>query len=247
VAVGVIGGLLSRLGNWSLCSIRRRGIKRAGIAARIGLPGGQMIKIYSIAASGLVAAMLGVLGWLVWTGQGDDRFAQCRGSAIMGGAGALGGPFELVDQTGRTVTDQDVVTMPTILYFGYTFCPDVCPLDAARNAEAVELLETRGVQAQPVFITVDPARDTQEVLAEFASVFHPRMVGLTGTDEQIRAAARAYRVVHAIEPGQGEFYLVNHTTHSYLVLPGHGFVDVLPRSLSAPQVADRVACFAARS
>jgi protein SCO1 len=205
-----------------------------------------MIKVYSIAAAGLVAAMLGVLGWLVWAGQGDDRFAQCRGSAIMGGAGALGGPFELVDQTGRTVTDRDVVTMPTILYFGYTFCPDVCPLDSARNALAVELLEARGVMAQPAMVSIDPARDTPQVMGEFAAVFHPRMVGLTGTAEQVRTAARAYRVVYSAEPAQDDFYLVNHSTHSYLVLPEHGFVDVLPRSLTADQVAERVACFAWR-
>jgi len=206
-----------------------------------------MVKVYSIAAAGLIAAMLGILGWLVWNDRGDDRFAQCRESTVMGGAGSLGGPFELVDQTGRTVTDRDVVTVPTILYFGYTFCPDVCPLDTARNAEAVHLLDERGIVSQPVFVSVDPARDTPEVLAEFASVFHPRMIGLSGSEAQVRDAARAYRVLHSIDPGQDEFYLVNHSTHSYIVLPDHGFVDFLPRSLSAAQVADRVACFASRS
>jgi protein SCO1 len=206
-----------------------------------------MLKVYSIAAAGLIAAMLGVLGWLVWEGRGDDQFAQCRESTVMGGPGSLGGPFELVDHTGGIVTDRDVVTMPTILYFGYTFCPDVCPLDSARNAEAVDLLEARGIQAQPVFVSVDPGRDTPEVLAEFSAVFHPRMIGLTGSDTQIRDAARAYRVLYSIDAGQDEFYLVNHSTHSYLVLPGHGFVEFLPRTLTAPQVADRVACFAGRS
>lgn len=203
-----------------------------------------MVKIYSIVAAGLVAAMLGVMAFLIWDGRGTDQFAQCRESSVMGGAGSLGGPFELVDQAGRTVTDRDVVTMPTILYFGYTFCPDVCPLDSARNAGAVELLEARGILAQPVFVSVDPGRDTPEVLAEYAGVFHPRMIGLTGSEAQVRDAARAYRVLHSIDPGQDEFYLVNHSTHSYIVLPEHGFVDFLPRSLSAEQVADRVACFA---
>lgn len=206
-----------------------------------------MVRLYSIVAAALVAGMLGVLGWLVWWNGGDDRFAQCRGSAIAGGAGSIGGPFELVDHGGRTVTDAQVVTMPTILYFGYSFCPDVCPLDNARNAEAVELLEARGVIAQPVFVTVDPRRDTVEVMADYAEVFHPRMIGLTGSEAQIRAAAQAYRVVYSVPETEDEFYLVGHSTHSYVVLPEHGFVEFLPRSFSAAQVADRVACFAGRS
>lgn len=207
-----------------------------------------MVRLYSILAATLVAAMLGTLVWMVWQGQqADDRFAQCRGSAVAGGAGALGGPFELVDHTGRTVTDADVVTMPTILYFGYTFCPDVCPLDSARNAESVALLESRGIMAQVAFVSIDPERDTTEVLAEFVQVFPPRMIGLTGTAEQVRAAARAYRVFYQAQPATDGYYLVDHSTHSYLVLPQHGFVEFLPRSLSPEQLADRVECFVRRS
>ncbi len=203
-----------------------------------------MIRIYSIGAAVLVAAMLGVLGWLVlWGGRGDDRFAQCRDTAIAGGAGSIGGPFELVDQTGRTVTDADVITMPSIVYFGYTFCPDVCPLDSARNALAVELLEEEGHITQPVFISVDPRRDTPEVLAQFSSVFHPRMIGLTGSDEQVRAASRAYRTFFSVQPGDDEYYLIDHSTFSYLVLPEHGFVEVFRRDQSADEVARRTECF----
>jgi protein SCO1 len=205
-----------------------------------------MVRAYSILAAGLVAGMLGALGWLVWSGQQDDRFAQCRGSVVAGGSGALGDPFELVDHQGRTVTDRSLVTLPTILYFGYTFCPDVCPLDNARNAEAVELLEARGILAQPAFATIDPARDTVPVMAEFVSIFHPRMIGLTGSEAQVRAAARAYRVYAAARPAEDGYYLVDHSTHSYLLLPGHGFVEFLPRSLTAPQLADRVQCFVNR-
>ncbi|WP_333829541.1 SCO family protein [Pararhodobacter sp.] len=202
-----------------------------------------MIRIYSIGAAALVAVMLGVLGWMVLAGRGDDRFAQCRGTAISGGAGSIGGPFELVNQDGQTVTDADVITMPTILYFGYTFCPDVCPLDMARNAMAVELLEENGHITQPVFISVDPQRDTPEVLTQFSSVFHDRMIGLTGSEEQIRAASRAYRTFYSVQPSDDEFYLVDHSTFSYLVLPGHGFVEVFRRDQSAEQIAEQTECF----
>ena len=206
-----------------------------------------MIRLYSLLAAGSVAAMLGALGYMVWRGPSDDRFAECRGGAVAGGAGALGGPFELVDHTGRTVTDVSLVTIPTILYFGYTTCPDVCPLDAARNAEAVELLEERGIIAQPVFVSFDPERDTPEVLAQFAANHHPRMLGLTGSAQQIRDAAQAYRVFYQARPREDGFTLFDHSTHSYLLLPGHGFVDFLPRSMTHEQIADRVACYVGRS
>lgn len=202
-----------------------------------------MIRVYSIIAAGLVAALLGVLGFMVFRGQSDDQFAQCRATQVSGGAGALGGPFTLTDHTGKTVTEADFADKPTILYFGYTFCPDVCPLDNARNAEAVDLLAARGYDVTPVFVSVDPGRDTQELLAEFVSFMHPKMIGLTGTDEQIRDAARAYRVYFAKQDTTDEFYLIDHSTFAYLLMPGHGFVEVIRRDQTPEQVADLAACF----
>jgi len=200
----------------------------------------------------VVAALIAVAGAgaVYVTSQGDeageDRFAQCRASNVAGGAGQTGGPFELVSETGETVTDEDVIDKPALIYFGYTFCPDVCPLDTARNAEAVDLLESRGHMVKPVFISVDPARDTPEVLAEFTDYLHPRMVGLTGSEEQVRAASNAYRTYYrAQEPEEGaeEFYLVDHSTMTYLTLPGHGFVEFFRRDATAQEIADRTACF----
>ena len=122
---------------------------------------------------------------------------------MAGGSAQIGGPFELVSETGETVTDADVIDKPTLIYFGYTFCPDVCPLDAARNAAAVDILEERGDMVKPVFISVDPARDTPEVLAEFTDYLHPRMVGLTGSPEQVRAASKAYRTYYQAQDSGG--------------------------------------------
>ena len=201
----------------------------------------------------VVAALIAVAGAgaVYVTSQGDeaggDRFAQCRASNVAGGAGQIGGPFELVSETGETVTDEDVIDKPALIYFGYTFCPDVCPLDAARNAAAVDLLEERGYMVKPVFISVDPARDTPEVLAEFTDYLHPRMLGLTGSEAQVRAASKAYRTYYqAQEPEEGaeEYYLVDHSTMSYLSLPGHGFVEFFRRDVTPEKMADRVACFA---
>jgi protein SCO1/2 len=206
-----------------------------------------MIRLYSLIAAGLVAAMLGGFGYMVVAGRDGDQFAQCRATQVSGGAGAIGGPFSLTDHTGRAVSEADFADRPVLLYFGYTFCPDVCPLDTARNAQAVDLLEAQGKMVTPVFISFDPARDTPEVLAEFVRYMHPRMVGLTGTEEQVRDAARAFRVYFAKQEASDDFYLIDHSTFSYLMLPGHGFVDIIRRDQTPEQVAQTVGCFLDRA
>jgi len=205
-----------------------------------------MSRTYIISAAALVAALLGALGYFIvsdgWLR--GDRFAQCRATNVAGGAGAIGGPFQLMDHTGRAVTDADVFTRPSIMYFGYTFCPDVCPIDVDRNAIAVDILHERGYDAQPVFVSVDPQRDTPEFLSVFVENMHPDMIGLTGTEEEVRAAARAYRAFYQRQPGQDDdYYLIDHSTFSYLVLPAHGFVEVFRRDLSPDDMASTVSCF----
>lgn len=171
-----------------------------------------------------------------------DQFEACRASSIAGDA-AIGGPFELVDETGATVTDVDVITEPTLLYFGYTFCPDICPLDAARNGAAVDILADDGYASTPVFITVDPGRDTAELLAEWTDLLHPDMIGLTGSDDQIRAAAQAYRAFYRAQRSGDEFYLVDHSSFTYLVLPEVGFVEFFRSGATAEEIAETTACY----
>lgn len=196
---------------------------------------------YALAAASVV--VIGLVSTYALTQRGPDRFAQCRTSAVAGGAGAIGGPFTLVDETGATVTDKDVITRPSLIYFGYTFCPDVCPLDVARNAEATDALEEMGYEVTPVFISIDPKRDTPEVLAEFTDVMHPRMIGLTGSEEQVKAASLAYRTYFRINDTGDDYYLVDHSTQTYLVLPGHGFVEFFGRDVTPEDMAQRAACF----
>ncbi len=172
---------------------------------------------------------------------GADVFADCRDGQVAGGD--LGGPFTLVDGTGQTVTDQDVFTEPSILYFGYTSCADVCPLDMARNAQAADILKERSIEAVPVFVSVDPDRDTPEVVGSYAKNFGDEAIGLTGTSEQVGAAARAYRVYFAKQDGDPDYYQVDHSAFSYLVLPGLGFVDFVGRDEPPEAVADRMQCF----
>ena len=182
----------------------------------------------------LVATMFRTLG---------DPFDPCRPTAVAGGSGSIGGPFTLVSETGETVTDKDVITEPTLVYFGYTFCPDVCPLDTVRNADAVEILSARGYEVTPVFISVDPARDTPDVMKDFTANIHPKMLGLTGSPEQIAAAAKAYAAYYRAHEAEDEFYLVDHSTFTYLVLPEAGFVEFFRRDISEDVLAERVSCF----
>lgn len=203
-----------------------------------------MLRSIAVLAVIVVIAALGGSWYVTRGANSDDVFAQCRMGAVAGGASAIGGPFELVSETGETVTDKDVITEPSLLYFGYTFCPDVCPLDTARNAEAITILEERGQMVQPVFISVDADRDTPETMKEFTDIMHPRMLGLTGSAEQVKAASQAYRTYYKKQDdGDPEYFLIDHSTFSYLVLPEYGFVEYFKRDLTPEQMADRIGCF----
>lgn len=204
-----------------------------------------MTRIYAIVSALVALVFLGGL-WVVTGGQDSgDKYAQCRKTAVAGGA-QIGGAFTLVDENGATVTDRDVIDQPSLVYFGYTFCPDVYPLDNARNAEAVEILESRGDIVKPVFISIDPQRDTPEILRDFTDNLHPRMVGLTGTPEQVKAASQTYRTYfkkQEPEEGNEQFYLVDHSTFTYLVFPDEGFIEFFKRDTTPEALADGVQCF----
>ncbi|MCF2906012.1 SCO family protein [Octadecabacter sp. CECT 8868] len=200
-----------------------------------------MSKTYAIAAGAAVVALLGGTLAATWKSSSDDIFAHCRSSQVAGGA--IGGPFELIDENGNTVTDADIITGPTLIYFGYTFCPDVCPLDNMRNAQAIEILDEQNIEVTPVFISIDPERDTVDVVRDFTDNFHERMIGLTGTPEQVRAASQAYRTYYNKQEGDDEYYLVDHTTMSYFMFPEIGLVEFYRRDVTPEQMAKSLACF----
>lgn len=196
---------------------------------------------------GLAAAALLLLTGFMWirAGAAADPFAQCRRSTVAGGTGMLGGPFTLTDETGARVTDAQVFDRPTLFYMGYTYCPDVCPLDNARNAAAIDLLKGRGVDARAVFMSVDPARDTPERLRDYTDTIDPALLGLTGSVDEVAAVARAWRAYFKLNDETDKTdYLVDHTTQTYLVLPGRGTVEFFGRDAAPQDIAGTVACFA---
>lgn len=198
------------------------------ISARVSL---------AIAATVAVAAIGGMAAYSRFAAPPDCRVPVIAGSKI-------GGPFTLVDGTGASVTSQQVIDRPSLVYFGFTFCPDVCPIDLGRNVTAVDILKDNGIEVRPVFITVDPARDTPEVVADYAASMHPEMIGLTGSDEQIAAAAKAYGVYYNAEQTGDEYYLVQHTSLTYYVTPEDGVVTFFKSDDSAEKMAAGVKCLA---
>ncbi|MDP5306980.1 SCO family protein [Paracoccus spongiarum] len=196
--------------------------------------------------AGTALALIGLVAGGLYLSQSpaSDGFAQCRSGAVAGGLEAFGTDFTLTRQDGRRVTADEVFARPSLLYFGYTFCPDVCPLDNARNAEAQALLAERGEDVQMVFITVDPKRDTPETLAEFTAMMSADMVGLTGSEAEIAAVNKGWRNYYKANDAEGDdYYLVDHMTNTYLVLPGSVTAEYYPRNTSPDAMADSVACY----
>jgi protein SCO1 len=157
------------------------------------------------------------------------------------GAGqpAVGGPFTLVDGDGRTVTDRDYRGKWLVVYFGFTFCPDACPTALSKIAESLDALGPDAARVQPLFITIDPERDTPPVMKQYVAAFDSRIVGLTGTPQQIAAVAKAYRAYYQ-RVGDGPNYTMDHSTGIYLVDPAGRFNSLLPHDSSGQEMAKRL-------
>lgn len=152
---------------------------------------------------------------------GDTSASASVGAPPLTGA-AIGGPFALVDQDGKPRTDKDFAGKYRLIYFGYTFCPDVCPNDVQKMMQAYRAFETkdagRAAKVQPIFVTIDPARDTPAAVKEFVTAFHPKLVGLTGTQQQVDPVLKTFRVF-AAKRGTGANYLMDHSAMIFLFGP----------------------------
>jgi protein SCO1 len=151
----------------------------------------------------------------------------------------VGGPFELIDHSGRTRTEQDFRGRLMLVYFGFTYCPDVCPTDLQAIGLAVDKLGADSANVQPLFVTVDPERDTPAHLAEYVKLFHPRLIGLTGSAEAIRKAADAYKVYYArVDLNKDAGYTVDHTAFIYLMGRDGNYLGFFPPGTSADRMVE---------
>lgn len=157
----------------------------------------------------------------------------------------VGNTFTLVDHTGQIRTDTDYKGKFLLVYFGYAFCPDVCPTALQRMAASLRSIEAVNIEAaekiQPLFISLDPERDTQSVLAAYVAFFHPRLIGMTGTREQLKKITSQYQVYYSLpeEKDKGESYLVEHSSAMYLVGPSGNSIQHFTHDTSSAEIVKR--------
>jgi protein SCO1/2 len=187
----------------------------------------------------LVGSVLaaGLLGAVPVAHAQSERSAGELMDAVMWGKEPIGGPFTLVDHTGKPRTDADFRGKLMLVYFGFSFCPDVCPTDLMAIGQAVDKLGPGGDSVQPLFVTVDPDRDTPAHLADYVPFFHSRLLGLTGDAAQIRDAARSYRVFYAKVPIEGAAeYTVDHSGFIYLMDRDGKYLGFFPPGTSSDRM-----------
>lgn len=200
----------------------------------IPLIGAMLAALAAIALAALVV-------WHQMSGGGGG--ARSNGEAVVAPGIEMGGAFELTGRSGEPVTDQAFHGQFMLIYFGYTSCPDICPTELSSMAAALDILDESNSAASqkvtPVFITIDPERDTVEIVEEYAAAFHPRMVGLTGDAETIDAVARKYRVFYSKGTlDEDGFYLMNHSGYVYLMGPDGEFVTMFTGGTDPANIAE---------
>ena len=172
--------------------------------------------------------------------------AACTAAPAPPLAGArIGGPFALTDQDGRAITDRSFAGSYRIMYFGYTFCPDICPTDVANLARGLRAFAktdpARAARVRLIFVSVDPVRDTPAVLKSWTGAFDPKMVGLTGSLPAIEATAKAYGVAFSVPPDEPkDGYIVDHSRVAYLMDPDNKPLALLPQDGTAPEIAAEI-------
>ena len=188
----------------------------------------------------LIILVTGIAAGTLW--YIGDQIASDRGSVTRIGHASVGGPFSLTDQYGHTRTDKDFIGHYMLVYFGYTNCPDVCPTTLSVMADAMEKLGGAAHEVVPVFITVDPARDTPRMLKSYLAAFGPEFVGLTGSPGSIAAVAKEYHVYYRVQKrGKNGSYAVNHSNVIYLMGPGGKFIANYDETLGPDKLAAAIA------
>lgn len=193
------------------------------------------LTVFLVALIGLALGTAGLLYGLL----PDEQSGFPQRSS---GAALIGGPFELVMQDGSTVTDETFKDELMLVYFGFTFCPDVCPTELQIMSTALDLVGEDAAQVRPILITIDPERDTVEAMAQYVAHFHPRMTGLTGTPEQIAAAAKAYRIYYerVEDPSSNAAYTMDHSSIVYLMDKDGQFITHFGPGTKPEKMADTI-------
>jgi protein SCO1/2 len=199
------------------------------------------IRILLIALLGLVLAGG---GFVLWRNVQPETIVSRQGGAT--GEALIGGPFTLTDQTGAPRSAADLKGHYSLIYFGYTYCPDVCPTSLSAITQGLDLLAesdpAKAAAVVPIFITIDPERDTAEALAGYAEHFHPRLMALTGTPEEVAVAAKAYRIYYQkVQEPDASDYLMDHSSIIYLMGPDGNYLSHFTHASTADDIAKGLA------
>lgn len=191
---------------------------------------------------GLRAALIVALGLVVGGAAAWIMVSQMPPSSVSVGKALIGGPFSLIDESGRRVTDKDFAGRQMLVFFGFTSCPDVCPGGLQVIAGALDKLGSKADKLAPVFITLDAERDTPAKTGAYAKSFSPRLTGLSGTPEEVAAAAKAYRVYVKKVPGSDAAnYNIDHTSIIYLMDEAGQYAAHFPYPITVDELADKLA------
>ncbi len=194
-----------------------------------------------IVLSSVVVFTLVILGaamWFLIAGPASQRDALAGMLGVIKPPTGIGGPIELVSSTGETLSEQSFKGKYALVFFGYSFCPDVCPTGLQNVSLALDKLGDKSAEVVPIFISVDPDRDTPSQLASYVEHFHQNMIGLTGSKEQIKAVTRRFRVYYAMRNGRdSKDYLVDHSAFVYLMDPNWKLRAVFNHSASPDDIA----------
>lgn len=193
----------------------------------------------------ILAIALAVFTYTVFQSQQSLQSVQTDANQHSAFAGSdIGGPFKLVTHTGITVDENDFSKQFKLIYFGFTYCPSICPTELQKMAEAYDALPTKiQKDLQMLFITVDPERDTVPVMKEYVALFHPNLIGLTGSVEQVSEAMDNFRVYAAKVPsetGKSDDYLVDHSSFLYLMSPKNKILDVFKVDTSSEEMREKI-------
>lgn len=189
-------------------------------------------------AGGIIIA---AAGSLLWPTAPEQRSAAALMDAVMWNKEPIGGPFALIDQDGRKRTDAEFRGKLLLIYFGFTFCSDICPLDLQSIASALDNLGPAGEAVQPLFITVDPEKDTPAQLKGYVKLFHPRLIGLTGSTQEIRSVAGAFKVYYAkTVPTNRSDPSIDHTGFTFLVGRDGSYQGFFPPGTSADRLVETI-------
>jgi len=198
----------------------------------------------AILAGGALLLLVGLGGSLLWLRPAPESLGPSLPVGV-----AIGGPFSLVDETGAAVTEASFRGRHMLVFFGFTYCPDVCPTELAKVAATLDLLGADAARVTPLFVTVDPERDTPDQLAQYTDLFHPAIIGLTGSEAQVAAAARAFRVYfNRVRTGpEPSAYTMDHSAFVYLMGPDGAFRQFFSPQATPEQMAATIRAHLARS